>query len=369
MSDNVKLFTPGPVQMPKQVFEALNSAQIGHRSSNFERLYEATQSQISKLYHADGESLSILITGSGTAANEAVLSSLSNVSPLVIQNGEFGERLSNILHTHDQNHYELEFSWGERLNLREVRSKLESNPDINMIVMPYHETSTGMINPVKAVGNIALNFDCLFFVDTVSAIGAEEVDLVDYKIDIATGVANKALAGPTGISFVCLNNSIIDDLNFDPQTSYLDLSEHIEYARKQSQTPHTPAIRSMIGLNAALDIFFEEGEDSRIERYNKNSSLIRDWVMNDSRVELYLSPDQSSNALTSILLPNNVKVGDFINELESRGFLAYPGKKHLQEQGVFQLATMGEIYKEDTNQLLQHLDECLDMLHTPANKT
>ena len=355
-----ELFTPGPVKMPDTVYEAMDSPQIGHRSPNFENLYETLQFQIAKLYHADGKSFPVLITGSGTAANEAVLSLLSDVTPLVIQNGEFGERLSNILDAYNRDHYVLEFPWGQYPDLRVVRSTLESNPDIDMVAMVYHETSTSMINPVKVIGNIASNFNCLFFVDTVSAIGAEKVDLASYNIDIATGVANKALAGPTGISFVCMDNSIIDELNFDPQTSYLDLEEHIEYATERSQTPHTPAIRSIRGLKAALDAFFEEGEDTRLARYNRNSTLIREWAESDSRVELYLPPDQSSNALTSILLPSDIDVGDFIEELESLGYLAYPGKKELYEEGVVQLATMGEIYEEDTKRLVETLDTCLD---------
>ena len=71
------LFSPGPVMTSEKVRNALLHYDICHRSREFEKLYKRLCTKVLKIFDADDSYKSVLISGSGTAANEAVLSDLN----------------------------------------------------------------------------------------------------------------------------------------------------------------------------------------------------------------------------------------------------------------------------------------------------
>lgn len=354
----MQLFTPGPVMVPDEVRESATAPAIGHRRPPFETVLDTVRDQILDLYHADDRYTSVVVSGSGTAANETVINSLHDATPLVITNGEFGERLTRIMDVHDVDYRTLAYEWGERPDPADVESELDAAPEIDLVAMTYQETSTGMINPVAEVGEVCADRDCFLYADCISAVGGEPIDVCEEHIDIATGVSNKAVAGLTGCSFVCVNEAVLDAFDLDARTAYLDLAKHVRYAEERSQTPNTPAVTSILALNAALEVLLEgEGLDERVERYRRCSAYVRDGIEAHDEMELLLPREQSSNTVTSVFLPDGVGLDSFIDALEQRGYLVYAGKGPYYDQGMFQISTMGEIYRDDCEEFMEVLDD------------
>jgi 2-aminoethylphosphonate-pyruvate transaminase len=362
MIEKKMLFTPGPVMTSRRLKSVLAHPDMPHRQPAFEQIVRRIRANLLALFHADASYVAVVVSGSGTAANETALSSI--VKPgeevLLVKNGEFGNRLEEILACYGYTRTTLDLPWGAMPDPAAVDAALAVNPRLAWVCMVFHETSTGMINPVHAVGEVARARGRKLFVDCVSAVGGQDIDVLRDRIDVCTGVPNKALAGTTGCSFVVARRECVPPLGADmPRRNiYLNLQKHIEWAEKANQTPNTPAVTMFIALDAALEELMEEGLETRIRRYQECAAILRAGVR-ALGLRVLLPETQASNTVTSVFLPPGVMLKPFITELERRGYVVYAGKGPFYEQNMFQIANMGWIRPADCRTFLKELARTL----------
>ena len=128
--DKLYLFTPGPVNVAENIRKAICKDDICHREEDFNCLLESIEDKLLKLFEIKETNnyRAVVITGSGTAANESILSSVvGDKNILILSNGEFGERLYNISKIHNKNTGILKFNWGDQLNLQKIDTYLKNN--------------------------------------------------------------------------------------------------------------------------------------------------------------------------------------------------------------------------------------------------
>ncbi len=344
---------------------ALCHPDMAHRRSDFEAILARLRKNLLRLVRADENYTAVVISGSGTAANETALSSIVRDSDevLLIKNGAFGQRLDDILTCYDMSVYRLEYAWGEPPAVDDIEAALEKHPRVNLVCMVYHETSSGMRNPIASVTSIAKRHGCRTFLDCVSAVGGEDIDVIRDQIDILTGVGNKAIGGMTGTSFVIAKRSSIPDADsgIRRRNIYLNLQSHIMWAERCEQTPNTPSVTMIIALDQAVEDLLDEGLDTRIKRYQGCRKVVRDGL-SSLGLRLLLPEELSSNTVTSAFLPQGVSLDEFIDRFEERGFIVYPGKGVFEGQNMFQVATMGCITADDCESMLFELSGTLDDL-------
>jgi 2-aminoethylphosphonate-pyruvate transaminase len=321
-------------------------------------MFKDTQKKILKLFKADDSYYSVIVSGSGTSANETVLSSLftEGQSVLLITNGMFGERLEEIINKYKIPMVKMGFEWSQYPDLNKIEQAIKDNPQVAVVAMVYHETSTGMINPVGEVGAFCKKYGKIFSVDAVSAAAGENIDVVKQNIDVITSVAGKCLGGFPGSAYVCAKESLLQKLTEEQcKNVYLNLYKHYKIAKKSAQTPNTPNVTLFWPLNRALtDIIDEEGLDNRIARYKECSGIIREGL---KKMGLkILLDDKMSNTVTSVFLPAGVELEKFITGMETAGYVIYAGKGVYYEQGMFQIANMGDIYPKDCHKFLKVLE-------------
>ena len=356
-----KLFSPGPVMVEDNVRKALLHPDICHRSSEFEELFQKLQKKICTLFGADDSYYSLVISGSGTAANETVLSSLfasSHDKVLLISNGVFGERLEEIIQKYQIPMLKIDTPWATPPDLKDVEQVLRENPDIKVIAMVFHETSTGMINPVHEVGELSQKYGKIFFVDSVSAAAGQNIDVAENHIDITTSVGGKCLGAFPGSAYICAKESILQSLSPDQcKNVYLNLYKHYSAAKENSQTPNTPNVTLFWALDAALDNILNEGVENRVQRYAKNAEILRNGLK-ELGLELLIQ-EHLSNTVTSVFLPKHLDLHKFLSQMEMDGYTLYPGKGKYLEMGMFQVANMGAISEEDCYEFLDWLKKNL----------
>lgn len=345
------LFAPGPVITSERVKKAALAPDLCHRSSDFENIYHSLRNGLLKLYKADiKRHTAVVVSGSGTAANEVVIPSVlkNGEKALLISNGEFGNRLKMMIECYKIGLQLVELSWGEYPDLDKIEDKLRKDKRIKLISVVFHETSTGMINPVHEIGKLARDYVKMYHVDAISAVGGEDVDVDRDNIDFCTGVPNKSVSGQPGISFVCVNRERIREIeNYQKRNIYLNLQHHIKKAEDCDQTPNTPSVIMFLTLNEALEELFQEGLDNRIKRYKEDAIIIRKGL-NDLNLELLLKEEKyMSNTITSAFLPEKIDIYKFIGRMYDEGYVVYPGKGPLLKKNMFQIANMGQIYPED----------------------
>jgi 2-aminoethylphosphonate-pyruvate transaminase len=363
------LFSPGPVLTSDRVKSALIHPDMCHRRPVFERFVKDIRANLLTLFGADENYTAVVIGGSGTAANEAALSSVIKDSDqvLLIKNGEFGERLDGILSCYNLKLHVLSYPWGTLPDLNDVDTALATNERIQWVCIVFHETSTAMRNPVPEIGRLVARHHRKFFVDCVSAVGGEDVDVVRDSIDVCTGTPNKAVGGPPGASFVVAKCSSVPALGTEvPRRNiYLNLQRHISMALERNQTPNTPPVAIFVSLNAALEELLEEGLKTRIDRYRQCAKILRDGVR-ALGLRTLLPDNLCSNTVTSVFLPTGLRLDAFIDEMDRRGYVVYPGKGHLYDQNMFQIANMGEVTPEHCHDFLRVLGETLESMRTGA---
>jgi choline kinase len=198
------LLNPGPVNTTATVKSALVHHDVCHRDSTFSELMVSLTGKLRRIYRGTPHHTVFPITGSGTAAMEAAL--VSSVPPdkkiLIVDNGAFGERLVEVARVHEMNVLHVRYAWGEAVEVADIARALEQHPDVAVVAMIHHETSVGLLNPVREIGALCRRHDALLVVDAVSSLGAEDLDVVRDNIDICYGSANKCLHAVSGASFM-----------------------------------------------------------------------------------------------------------------------------------------------------------------------
>ncbi|MDO4745660.1 MAG: aminotransferase class V-fold PLP-dependent enzyme [Bacillota bacterium] len=358
-----KLFSPGPIMVKENVRAALAHYDICHRGAEFEELFARATAKINKLFKADDSYRSVIISGSGTSSNETVLSSIFNEGEkvMLIRNGVFGERLLEIIQKYEIPLVDCEFPWGEYPSVEKIEEMLAANPEVKTVAMVFHETSTGMVNPVKAVGEIAKKYNKWFFVDCVSAAAGELIDVVDMNITFATSVGGKCLGAYPGSAYICGKREAYETLTpAMGKNVYLNLAKHYAAAEKNNQTPNTPNVNLFWALDVALDnALADGGVEARVARYKECAGILRKG-MQDMGLKLLLDDEsRMASTVTSVFLPEGKDLKAFLVEMEDKGYVVYSGKGKYEEMGMFQVANMGEIYPEDCYEFLEVLKSCI----------
>jgi 2-aminoethylphosphonate-pyruvate transaminase len=352
------LLCPGPVMVSQRVKTALLHADIGHRETEFIEILTRTRSKLLKAYGADktGAYTNVIITGSGTAANEALLSSYGpGKNILILSNGEFGNRLLDIARCHHLHVTPLEFGWMQPIDLEQVERKL-ANGRFDAVMMVHHETSTGMLNPIYDVGNIATQYNVDFLVDAVSSIGAEYLDLERANITFCTASANKAIGSLPGLAFVCGKRDAFAALDrHAAHTRYLDLYRHYEFEELHYQTPNTPAVSLFYALETALDELLADGIEARMEHCSKLTTIIR-TRLKELGMQFVIPEEHMSRVLTTVYYPDGIDVEAFHTWIKEHNFVIYRGKGPLLGK-AFQIANIGHVKVEHVVKFLEVMEE------------
>lgn len=275
----------------------------------------------------------------------------------MLSNGDFGERIIKILEIHHIECCPLRVSWGERFNVQDVESLL-SNSSITGVAMVALETSTGMVNPVHEVGQFCQRYHKVFFVDAVSALGAETLSVKKDGIDLCTSVPNKGLEGPPGIGIVCVNTSVFQSRKPSyPRSMYLDLYRYDEYAQRE-QTPTTPAVPIIRALDSALDRLLQEGMQNRQERYRRLSRLLLKHITKMGIKPFISDSSLRAKAVLTLCFPTHIDITAMHNYFLTHGITLWkpihPGP--LAPYNIMQLSVMGDIDEPEATYFL-------DLLH------
>ena len=333
---------------------------ICHRSKEFEAMFVDTQEKINKLFNADDNYYSVIVSGSGTSANETVLSSIFKPGEgvLLIRNGMFGERLLEIINKYEIPLTDVAFPWGTYPDIDVIEKAIADNPQAKVVAMVFHETCTGMINPVYEVGQLCKKYDRILSLDTVSAAGGQHIDVVKNNISVATSVGGKCVGAFPGSAYVCARKDLLESLTPEQcRNVYLSLYKHYHSAVTTHQTPNTPNVTLFWALNTALTNILDEGLDHQIERYKRCAAIIREGA-----VKLgfrLLLDDHMSNTVTSMFLPEGIPAQEFLDNMEKRGYVFYIGKGDYAKQNMIQMANMGEVYEQDCYNMLAAVKDCL----------
>ena len=363
------LFSPGPVMTSARVKAALVHQDVCHRDEDYSAVVGRLQSKLRPVFGASAEHEMLLLTGSGTAAMEMAISSVipEGKKILVVTNGAFGDRLDEIAALHGIGRVVLRYPWGELPDPAAVARALASDADIAGAAMIHHETSVGLLNPVREIGRLCHARGVTLIVDAVSALGAEDVDVMRDHVDICYSSANKCLHSVSGVSFLCVAPAIWSRIaEIPPRVYYLDLKRHRRYLEELRQTPFTPAVSSFFALETALDELAEGGGvPARRAIYRERALRIR-RVFTDLGFEQFTHTGRESHTISTLRVPDFLTVDGLYRGLKQRGFVIYGCKGQLAARHV-QVANMGEIPDTTLDAFLAAITEVVAAARSAQN--
>jgi 2-aminoethylphosphonate-pyruvate transaminase len=347
------LLNPGPVSLTAGVREALGGPDLCHREPEFGDLQTLIRQRLLEVYGLSAnEWAAVLLAGSGTAAVEALLTTLAprDGKLLVIENGVYGERMSAIAKVHGIGHHALTHAWGAPIRISDVYHALDVDCSISHLAVVQHETTTGRLNDLAELGALCRARSKVLLVDGVSSFGAEALDFERWGIAGCAATANKCLHGAPGVSFAVVRRDQLPAADATARTLYLDLAN---YCREQDRasTPFTQPIQILYALNRALiELKQHSGWRARQARYGALAHNIRE-SLSVLGIKPVLEEEDSSVVLSAYYLPNGVSYQALHDALKQQGFIIYAGQGELV-RSIFRISVMGAIGDDDIDQLV-----------------
>ena len=344
------LLNPGPSTTTDTVKMAQVVPDICPREKEFAEIMAPMRNDLVKIVHADPkEYTAVLFCGSGTICIDVALNSLlaEGKKALIVSNGSYSERACDVCRYYGLPLIEVKQPVDETPDLDEIEKALKENPDVGYVYVTFHETGSGLLNPVRQIGALAHRYGAFLITDTTSAYAMIPINVYEDNIDFCMASAQKGIMGMTGLSYIIGRRDIIEQSKDYPKRSYYcNLYMQYEYFEKTGEMHFTPPVQTIYAAKQALIEYFEEGEDAKWKRHTRVMQAIRDGI-DELGFHEALSRDVQAGLVAAIEYPDDPnwdfdKIHDYCYE---RGFTIYPGK--MQSKGTFRLCALGAIDKQD----------------------
>ena len=298
---------PGPTNVPDRVLRAMDYPTIDHRGPEFAEIAKRVLDRI-KLIFKTSEPV-IIYPGSGTGAWEAAIVNTLNEGDkvLMFETGEFSTKWWDIAEKLKLKSDFVEGDWrtGADPEIVEKKLKADTNKEIKAVFVVHNETSTGVASRIgdirKAMDNA--NHPALLMVDTISSLASIDYRHEEWKVDVTVGGSQKGLLLPPGLSFNAISSKALDAYkNSKLAKSYWDWEPMLKN-NVNGFFPYTPATNLFYGLDEAINMLLEEGLENVFARHQRHAEATRLAVKAWGLEILCKNPDEYSNSLTAVLMP------------------------------------------------------------------
>lgn len=349
-------FTVGPVMSDPVILE-LGSHPIPYfRTPEFSALMKENEALMCRFAKAPADARAVFLTGSGTAAMEAAVMNLFGTEDrvLVVDGGSFGHRFCRLCEIHGVPHTPIHLDYGQ--SLTEERLAEYDPKDYTGFLVNIHETSTGVHYDLPMIHAFCEKGGLMLAVDAVSSFLADEFDMARYGVDLMLTGSQKALACPPGVSILVMGRRAIDRVNDQRvQSMYFDLSDALKNGER-GQTPFTPAVGTLIQINARLkEIDARGGVEAETARIR---AIAEDFRGKLGTLPLEIVSHSLSNCVTP-LRPTTPGVSAYhIFELlkDEYGIFVCPNGGELAEK-LFRVGHIGYLSPADNDTLIAALND------------
>ena len=351
-----KLFIPGPIDVSKETFAAMSQPMIGHRGAEFEALYASTQPVLKQL--AGTSRPVFLSTSSAWGVMEASLRNLCAKKVLTLCCGAFSDKWFDVANKMGIAAEKIQVEWGEAISPEVVRKKLEEG-GFDLVTLIHNETSTGVLNDLAGIAKVVKSFPgVLMVVDSVSSFSAVPISMDALGIDVLLAGVQKALALPPGLTIFSCSEAALERAKSMPNRGYY--FDFIEFAKnaEKNNTPSTPAISLIFGLQHILSVIENEGIEKRFARHKKNNAMIHEWAARHD-FKHFAPEGNRSVSLSCFHTPAGFDQSAFIKTLKSKhGFVINGGYGKIK--GItFRISNMGNETPETMQELIDAMNDVL----------
>lgn len=358
------LLNPGPATTTDSVKMAQIVPDICPREKEFAGMMKEIRADLVRIVHGDPEKYtSVLFCGSGTICMDICLNSLlpENKKILIINNGAYSQRAAEICRYYNLPFIDLQFKVDQLPDLKEIEQKLQEG-DIALVYATHNETGTGILNPIRAIGELAHRYGAILVADTTSSYGMIPIHIEKDNIDFCMASSQKGLMAMTGVSFIIGNREWIQKSGeYKKRSYYCNLYMQYDFFERTGEMHFTPPVQTVYALKQAIREYFAEGEQKKWERHTQVCEAIHRGLEELGFREV-IRREWQSGLVVSVKYPadehwNFEKVHDYCYE---RGFTIYPGK--IADADTFRLCALGAITAGDIRDFFKVFREALQKM-------
>ena len=338
----MRLFTPGPTPVPEEIMLKMAEPISHHRLPSFEKVFAEANQHLQYLFSSKQPVYTL--TSSGTGAMEATVANILSPGDRVItvRGGKFGERWAEICQAYGIEFVPIDVEWGDSVCPKAIEELLKKEKNIKAVFTTQSETSTGALNDIRAIAEMMKSYNSLLIVDSITGIGVHEMKPDEWGVDVVVTGSQKGLMIPPGLAFICLSEKAWEVVEKSTLPKYYFSLKQARKAMNKNQTPWTPALTLIIGLNEALKMIHQEGLEQLYARHQRLGDATRAAV---KALGLELLAKHPSNVLTAVKMPESLDTGALVKYLRDElGILIAGGQAHLKGK-IIRIAHLG--YMDD----------------------
>ena len=350
---------PGPTPVPEKTLLRMANTIIHHRTPQFQSILKEVNIKLKKVFCT--ENPVVIYSSSGTGAMESsIVNFLSKGDKvIVIRGGKFGERFDEISKAYGVEVITYDVTWGEIADPAIIEDLLKKNSGVKAVYSTLCETSTGVVNDIKAIAEVVKKTDAILVVDAISGLTADELKPDAWGVDVVIGGSQKGLMLPPGLAFLAISEKaqkLID--SSDLPKYYFSLKAALKSYGKDD-TPWTPGVSLINGLDSVLDMLIEEGMDNVLKRHARLAHATRCGVQ---AMGLELFSKYPSNAVTAVKVPEGIDGGALTKKMRDEQMMTIAGGQGSLKGKIFRLAHLGYMDEYDTISALSAVEIVLNQL-------
>lgn len=313
--------TAGPVDAYPEVLRALGTTVLYDYDPAFQAFYEQVALKAQTAMGTDVPPL--ILQGEPVLGLEAAAASLIAKGDVVLNlvSGVYGKGFGYWAARYAARVDEIEVAYDDALDPESVRTYLAENPDVAVVSVCHHDTPSGTINDIDAIGAIVAEAGAIMIVDAVSSFGGMPTSPTDCQAGIYVTGPNKCLGCPPSLSLVSVSQAAWDKIDANPDApfaSILSLKDWREAWRHTEPFPFTPSVAEINGLNAALDRYLGEGPKAVWARHALTAAACRAGIQ-AMGLDLWPTREEiASPTTTAVRMPDGVDAGPILDATRER---------------------------------------------------
>ena len=301
------LMTAGPTPLPPAVSQVMAEPIPYHRAPAFVEIYARCLERLRMPFQTAADVLCFAASGSG-AMESAMANLIQPGQPaLVASCGKFGERWKELADAYGAATVHHDAGWGQKVEPSDLERELAENPGVELVFPTLSETSTGVVNDVQALTEVAHGHGALIVIDAVSGLGAVPIPQDEWGVDVVVAGSQKALMCPPGLGFASVSEAALARAADAPGGRYyFDWAKTAKGQRKDPpDSPFTPAVSIFMALDVALGLIEREGLPQVFARHALLGRSARE-ATKALELELFGPEDDGANVVTAIKLPETI---------------------------------------------------------------
>jgi aspartate aminotransferase-like enzyme len=348
MDNKLMLMIPGPTPVPEAALLALAKHPIGHRTNEFSNIMAEVIENLKWLHQTQNDVLMLNVSGTG-AVEAGIINFLSPGDRVLVgSNGKFGERWVEIAAAYGLNVEAITTEWGKPLDTSVFAEKLQgdTNKEIKAVIITHSETSTGVLNDLETINRLVKEHgEALIIVDAVTSLGAFNLPIDTWGLDVVASGSQKGYMIPPGLGFVAVSPKAWEAYKTAKLPKYyLDLGKYRKSAAKNT-TPFTPPVNLIVALHTTLQMMKDEGLESIFTRHQRLKNATRAAVRG-LNLPLFGADDYASPAITAVA-PQGIEADKIRSLMKKRFDIALAGGQDHLKNKIFRIGHLGFVSDRD----------------------